>query len=339
MVMGRREDKQPELFIATQTLPEAPGHPFYNKLNAVLAKAGFDAFVENLCQAYYHEIWGRPSIPPGIYFRMLFVGYFEGISSQRGIAWRCADSRSLQAFLGYLSTETTPDHSSLTNVRQRLPASVHENVFAFLLKLAEDNGLVIGKTVGVDATTLEANAAMKSLERRDTGDDYKTYLKKLAAAEGLENPTDEELLRFDRKRQGKTMSNEDWVSPTDPEAKIAKMKDGTTHLAYKAEHVVDLKTDLVLAAEIYPATAADSATLEDSVLTAQIHLARADSEVVIEEAAADKGYHKIETLADLADAGARTYIPEPEQTHDHKWTDKPAEQKRAYRNNRRRIRG
>jgi len=259
-------------------LPEAPEHPFYKKLNAVLAKAGFDAFVENLCQSYYHEIWGRPSIAPGIYFRMLFVGYFEGISSQRGIAWRCADSRSLQAFLGLLSTEATPDHSSLTNVRKRLPASVHENVFVFLLKLAKDNGLVIGKTVGVDATTLEANAAMKSLERRDTGEDYKTYLKKLAAEEGLEDPTDEELLRFDRKRKGKTMSNEDWVSPTDAEAKIAKMKDGTTHLAYKAEHVVDLKTDLVLAAEIYAATAADSATLEDSVLTAQIHLARASSE-------------------------------------------------------------
>jgi transposase len=339
MVMGRRQDKQPELFIATQALPEAPGHPFYQKLNAVLAKGDFDAYVEDLCQSYYDEVWGRPSIAPGVYFRMLFVGYFEGLASQRGIAWRCADSRSLQAFLGYLPSETTPDHSSLTNVRKRLPEVVHENVFAFVLKLAEAHGLAVGKTVGVDATTLEANAALKTIQRRDSGDDYKTFLKKLAAEAGLEDPTDDELRRFDKQRKNKTMSNEEWVSPTDPDAKIAKMKDGTTHLAYKAEHVVDLKTELVLAAEIQPATAADSATLEDSVLTAQINLVRAGSEAEVEEAAADKGYHKIETLADMAETGYRTYIPEPEQPYEHTWTDKPAEQQRAYRNNRRRTRG
>jgi transposase len=339
MVMGRRQDKQPELFIATQAIPEAPGHPFYQRLNAVLADGGFDAYVEDLCQSYYNEIWGRPSIPPGVYFRMLFVGYFEGISSQRGIAWRCSDSRSLQQFLGYLPTETTPDHSSLTNVRQRLPEVVHENVFALVLKLAEDNGLAIGKTVGVDATTLEANAAMKTLERRDTGDDYQDYLRKLAAAEGIDQPSDKELRRFDKNRKGKKMSNEEWVSPTDPEAKIAKMKDGTTHLAYKAEHVVDLKTELVLAAEIHPANAADSATLADSVLTAEVNLARADSKAQIEEVATDTGYHKIETVADFAEAEYRTYIPEPDQTYDHTWTDKPAGQEQAYRNNRRRVLG
>ena len=339
MVMSKRRPKQPELFIATATLPEAPGHPFYRQLNSLLAEANFDHYVENLCQPYYADFFGRPSIPPGIYFRMLFVGYFEGLDSQRGIAWRCADSRSLQTFLGYLPTEPTPDHSSLTTIRQRLPEIVHESVFAFALKLADDKGLLKAKTVAVDSTYLEANAAMKTLERRDSGDDYKAFLRKLAAAQGLENPTDEELIRFDKKRKGKTMSNADWESPSDPDSKIAKMKDGTTHLAYKAEHVVDLQSDLVLAAEIYEANQSDSATLATSVLTAEMNLARADSDATIEEVAADKGYHKTETLADFAAADYRTYIPEPEQVYEHVWTDKPEGQERAYRNNRRRTKG
>jgi transposase len=339
MVMGKRQSKQPELFIPTADLPVSPGHPFYKKLNQVLAEARFDAFVEELCLPYYVEHTGRPSIPPGTYFRMLFVGYFEGLDSQRGIAWRCSDSRSLQEFLGCLPTEATPDHSSLSNIRGRLPEVVHEEVFAFVLGLAEQRGVLDGKTVGVDSTLLEANAAMKTLQRRDSGDDYKAYLRKLGAEAGLENPTDEELRRFDKKRKGKKMSNEEWQSPIDPESKIAKMKDGTTHLAYKAEHVVDLKTELVLAAVIYPADQADSATLPTSLIVADINLARAASEAKIKEVAADKGYHKVKTLADFAEAEYRTYIPEREQPHDHTWADKPAEQERAYRSNRRRVQG
>jgi len=339
MVMGKRQSKQPELFIPTADLPASPGHPFYRKLNQVLAEAGFDAFVEKLCLPYYVQDTGRPSIPPGTYFRMLFIGYFEGLDSQRGIAWRCSDSRSLQEFLGFLPTEAPPDHSSLSNIRGRLPEVVHEQVFAFVLALADKRGLLDGKTVGVDSTLLEANAAMKTLQRRDTGDDYKAYLRKLAAEAGLENATDEELRRFDKKRKDKKMSNEEWQSPIDPESKIAKMKDGTTHLAYKAEHVVDLKTELVLAAEIYPADQADSATLPTSVLTAELNLARADSTAHIEEVTADKGYHKVETLADFAEAEYRTYIPEREHQHDHTWTDKQAEQEQAYRRNRRRVQG
>src|SRR3954451_6960234 len=184
-------------------------------------------------------------------------GYFEGIASQRGIAWRCADSRSLQAFLGYLPTEGTPDHSSLTKVRRRLPEVVHEQVFAFVLRIADAKGLLKGKTVAVDATTLEANAAMKAIRRKDTGDDWKEYLKKLAAEAGMKDPTDEELRRFDQKRKGKKVSNAEWAAPADPDSRIAKMKDGTTHLAYKAEHVVDLGSNLVLAAEVYHADQAD----------------------------------------------------------------------------------
>jgi len=338
MAMGKRQTKQPDLFIPTAALPVAPGHPFYDKLNAMLAGARFDGFVEKLCRPYFAEHLGRPSVPPGVYFRMLFVGYFEGIDSQRGIAWRCADSRSLQEFLGYLPTEPTPDHSSLTNNRQRLPELVHDEVFAFVLALAEHQGLLPGTSVGVDATLLEANAAMKSLQRRDSGEDYKTYLRKLAVEAGLEDPTDEELQRFDKNRPGKKLSNDDWVAPADPDSKIAKMKDGTTHLAYKAEHVVDLKTELVLAAAVYPADQADSATLASSVLTAELNLARADSAAEVRDVTADKSYHKIETLGEFAQAEYRTYIPEAEQPYEHVWTDKPAQQQRAYRNNRRRTR-
>jgi transposase len=339
MALGKRTPKQPDLWLATTDLPAAPGHPFYQKLNALLGEANFDRFVEELCRPYYAEGVGRPSIPPGTYFRMLFVGYFEGIDSQRGIAWRCADSRSLQAFLGYLPQETTPDHSSLTKVRQRLPEVAHEPVFAFVPRIADAKGLLKGKTVAVDATTLEANAALKTIQHKASGDDWKAYLKKLAAEAGLENPSDEELRRFDRQRKDKKVSNEEWASPTDPDSRIAKMKDGTTHLAYKAEHVVDLGSNLVLAAEVYHAGQTDSSTLPDSVTTAQINLARAGSETDIEEVVADKGYHKAATLADCADEGLRTYIPEPKRTQERVWTDKPADWEAAYRNNRRRVHG
>jgi transposase len=339
MAMGHRISKEPPEWVAMADLPTAPAHPFYQRLNRVLQEASFDPFVEDLCRPYYADGIGRPSIPPGVYFRLLFVGYFEGLDSQRGIAWRCSDSRSLQAFLGYLPNEVTPDHSSLTKVRQRLPEVVHDEVFAWVLKLADANGLLQGKTVGVDATFLEANAAMKTIQRRDTGDDWKAYLRKLAAAAGIEDPSDEELRRLDRQRKDKKVSNEEWASPTDPDSRIAKMKDGTTHLAYKAEHVVDLESNLVLAAEVYPADQADSATVLPSVASAQVNLLRADSDTVIEEAVADKGYHKAQTLSECATAGVRTYIPEQQRPGKRVWTDKPQGWEKAYRSNRRRVRG
>jgi transposase len=339
MALGHRLPKALPEWIATGDLAPAPANPFYQQLNCILQDAGFDLFVEDLCRPYYADGIGRPSIPPGIYFRMLFVGYFEGLASQRGIAWRCGDSRSLRAFLGYLPTELTPDHSSLTKVRQRLPEVVHEEVFAWVLGLAAVHDLVAGKTVGVDATFLEANASLKTIQRRDTGDDWKAYLRQLAAAAGIENPTDEELRRFDRQRKDKKVSNEEWVSPTDPDSRIAKLKDGTTHLAYKAEHVVDLKTDLVVAAEVYPADQTDSATVVPSVVTAQLNLLRAEQETVIEEVVTDKGYHKAETLAAEAAAGLRTYTGEQRRAQGHVWTDKPAAWEKAYRANRRRTQG
>jgi transposase len=341
MALGRRKgEQQDDLFIMAEHMPRAPGHVFYRKLNAILRDAGFDRWVEDLCQPYYAETQGRPGIPPGTYFRMLLIGYFEGIGSQRGIAWRCSDSLSLREFLRIPLTEDSPDHSTLSVVRDRLPLEVHQAVFTWVLRLLEEKKLVKGKTVGVDSTTLEANAAMKSIIRRDTGDDYETYVKQLMAEEGIKDPSSEEVRRFDKQRQGKKVPNEEWVSESDPEARITKMKDGTTHLAYKAEHVVDLETNAILAAEIYAGDHADSQTLEDSVNHAQTNLNEAETGAEIKDVAADKGYHATEQLTAMAEhTPYRTYIPEPELKHNRRWTNKPAEQKDAVYANRRRVKG
>lgn len=340
MALGKRRSEQQEMWVATTDLPHSPGHVFYERLNAILAAAGFDRTVEEQCRTYYHEQLGRPSIPPGVYFRMLLVGYFEGLGAQRAIAWRCSDSLSLRAFLGIPLTEATPDHSSLTRVRDRLPLEVHAAVFQWVLQLAAEKGLLRGKTVAVDATTLEANAAMKTIVRRDTGEDWNDYLRRLLKEqEGVENPTDEELRRFDQKRKDKRVPNAEWKSPSDKDSRIAKLKDGRTHLAYKAEHVIDLDTELVLAATIYHANVGDADTLVDSVMEAQVNLTEAGIATEIEEAVADKGYHATDTL-ELADAlHLRTYIPERKLKGKRNWTEVSADAQRAFRNNRRRTRG
>ncbi len=344
MSMGRRKQRQESLFIMADGLPKSPGHPFYCQLNQLLAEADFDRWIERRCERYYakEERRGQPSIPPGVYFRMLLVGYFEGIESQRGIAWRCADSLSLRQFLGIPLGESSPDHSTLTNTRNRLPEDVFVEVFQFVLRTAAVKKLLHGKTVGVDSTTLEANAAMKSIVRKDTGEDWKQYVTRLMREDGTiesdETPTDEELRRYDKQRKNKRVSNEEWQSTTDAESRIARMKDGRTHLAYKAEHVVDLETELVLAAEIYPADQPDTETLVDSVLEADIHLDAAGHDTPIEEVVADKGYHAAPTLELSAGLGLRTYVPEPRRPHRSRWTDKPAEQQRAVYGNRRRVR-
>lgn len=346
MAMGKREgEQQQDLFVTHDKLPRSPGHVFYGKLNRLLAEGGFDRWIEALCEPHYCQGKGRPSVPPGVYFRMLLVGYFEGINSQRGIAWRCSDSLSLREFLGVPLGEDSPDHSSLSYIRQRLPLEVHNAMFVWVLALLQQKKLLKGKTVGVDSTTLEADAAMKSIVRRDTGEDWKEYLTRLMQEQGLlaedaEPPSDDELRRFDRQRKDKKVSNAEWVSETDADARIAKMKDGTTHLAYKAEHMLDLETEAILAAEIYHADQADTQTLEDSLHQAQTHLTEAGSEQPIVDAVADKGYHANQTLADLEEHTTyRSYIPEPELKHERVWTDKPPEQKAAVYANRRRTRG
>ena len=344
MALGRRKElQQGELFIAANVLPSSDGHVFYTKLNSLLAEAGFDTWIESICLPHYKDK-GRPGIPPGVYFRMLLIGYFEGIQSQRGIAWRCADSLSLRKFLGIQLTENTPDHSSLTHIRERLPQEVHEKVFEWVLRVAVEKKLLTGKTVAVDSSTLEADAAMKSIVRRDTEENWRTYVIGLMREQGVvqanQEPTDEEVRRFDKKRQGKKVSNEDWKSPTDPDASITRMKDGTTHLAYKAEHVVDLDSGMILGAEIYHGTAADTATLEDSLNMAQIHLREAGSKTEIREVAADKGYHSTDMMNQLAEGtNYRTYIPEPNQPKGRNWKNRTKNERRAIEANRRRMKG
>jgi len=343
MAMGKRRQKQEALFVTTEGLARSPGHPFYRKLNELLAEANFDRWIERRCQQYYEqeETRGQRSIPPGVYFRMLLVGYFEGIDSQRGIAWRCADSLSLRQFLGLGLDEKTPDHSTLTNTRKRLPAEVFSEVFQFVLKIASQKKLLAGKTVGVDSTTLEANAAMKSIVRRDTGEDWNAYVTRLMREDGTieadEEPTDEDIRRYDKKRKNKRVSNDEWQSKSDPESRITKMKDGRTHLAYKAEHVVDLESELVVAAEVYAGNQSDTDTIADSLLEAQVNLNEANSDVQIEEAAADKGYHAAHTLELCRWMGVRTYVPEPRRPHPSRWTDKPEEHQQAVLANRRRT--
>ena len=342
MAMGKRKRRQESLFISADNMPRSDGHPFYQRLNALLAEAGFDHWIEERCRQFYEqeETRGKPSIPPGVYFRMLLVGYFEDISSQRGIAWRCADSLSLRTFLGVPLDKPTPDHSTMSVTRKRLNLEVFDEVFRFVLAIAEQKRLLAGKSVGVDSTTLEANAAMKSIVRRETGEDWRQYVTRLMREDGTievdQQPSDDELRRYDKKRK-KTVSNDDWVSKTDPDSRITKMKDGRTHLAYKAEHVVDLDSEILLAAEIRPADQADQHTLVDSVIEAKINLKATGSEVEIEEVAADKGYHANATLELAANLGLRTYIPEPRLKDDRVWTDKPAEFQRAVVNNRRRM--
>lgn len=313
-------------------MPKSPGHKFYESLNELLRTSGFDAEVERLCAPYFDANLGRPSVAPGVYFRMLLVGYFEGIESERGLEWRCSDSLSLRSFIGVLVNERVPDHSTLSRMRTRLPESVYEAFFKHVLATVEKAGLLHGRVVGVDSTYLRADASMKTIVRRDTGEDYGTYVKGLCEKAGIEAPTAEDAQRMDRSRKGKRTSNEDWKSSTDADAEIARLKDGRTRLAYKAEHVVDLETGVVVAAEILPATATDAHTLEPSLSVARNNIedARAnddehdddddggtsagdsvDAAPRVIEAVGDKGYHTVEGLLRLKDAGFRTYIPAP----------------------------
>jgi len=347
MALGRREPTEQSFWVTAASLPKSPGHPFYERLNRLLAGMDFDRQVEALWEPYYKE-GGRVSIPPGVIYRMLFVGYFEGITSQRGIAWRCSDSLSLREFLGLGLEERVPDHSSLTKIRQRVPAEVDRQAFQLVLREAEKQGLLKGKTVAVDATMLEANAAMKGIVVRETGEDWKQYLTRLYREEHGEDEDDDppsanELRRFDKKRKNKgkkRVKNDVWKSPTDPDSRIARMKDGRTRLAYKAEHVIDVETELILEARVVHAIGADSGTLLASVNAAQDNLEACGSEAVIKEVIADKGYHKEQVLSEASEAGLRTYIPEPRVTGGkRRWTTKPAEWKEAVYANRRRVRG
>jgi transposase len=322
MALGRQGERQSDLLVTWREMPRSPGHAFYDRLQGVLIEAGFDAFAEATCKPYYASKMGAPSIPPGRYFRMHMVGYFEGIDSERGIEWRCADSLSLREFLRLETTARVPDHSWLSKTRSRLPAEVHEQVFAWVLKLIAERGLVKGERIGVDASTMEANAALRTIVRRDTGETYREMLQRMAKESGIETPSADDLIRLDRARKGKKLSNEDWVSATDAEAKIAKMKDGTTHLAYKPEHAVDLDTGAVVAAEVHPADEGDTTTLPGTLEAAETNLAKvgmAPSAAEPAELVADKGYHSRAILKDLDGGVWKTRIAEPQRKGISRW--------------------
>jgi transposase len=332
MAMGKRKAKQTDLWVSTSEIPKAASHPFYAKINEVLEQRNLDRRLEHLCRRFYRPVYGRPSMAPGVYFRMLLIGFFEGIDSERGIAWRVADSLSLREFLGFSMTELTPDHSTISRTRRLLPVETHKAVFRWFVRVLGEEGLIAGQTIAIDATTLEANAAMRSIRRRDDGRRYEEYLQDLAKAEGLENPTREQLARMDRKRKKKA-SNRDWMSSSDPDARIAKMKDGRTHLAHKAEHAVDLSSGAVVAVTLQAADLGDTTTIGETLQQAQANAALVN-ERGVEETVADKGYHSNQVLVDLHAEGVRSYIPEPERGP-RKWNGKEKEQQRVYANRRR----
>ena len=314
MAMGRERGVQGDLYVTWNEMPRSPGHVFYDRLQKLLADAGFDAFVEETCTPFYAPIMGAPSLPPGRYFRMHMVGYFEGIDSERGIVWRCSDSWSLRDFLRLSNRDKVPDHSWMSKTRSRLPHEVHETVFAFVLKLVAERGLVTGERIGVDGSTMEANAALRTIVRRDSGETYREMLTRMAKDSGVETPTIDDLVRLDRKRKGKKLSNEDWASKTDLDAKIAKMKDGSTHLAYKPEHAVDLDTGVIVAAPIHPADAGDTATLDPTLEEAAANLSALGLAPTPEDPCdlvADKGYFSRDVLKDLDGSPWKTRIAEP----------------------------
>jgi transposase len=339
MALGKRRRRQPKqtsMWVATQDLPRNAAHPFYTRLNQILDENDFDGYVEGLCERFYAED-GRPGLPPGRYFRLLLIGYFEGLDAERAIAWRAADSFALREFLGLVMPEAPPDHSTISRTRRLIDVETHEAVFTWMLQRLADAGLVKGKTVGIDATTLEANAALRSIVRRDTGETYQDFLTKLAQASGIETPTRADLARIDRKRKNKG-SNDDWTHPHDPDAKITKMKDGRTHLAHKAEHAVDLETGAIVGVTVQDADDGDTTTSIETLIEAaeQVEAVRPDGKG-IEEVVGDKGYHSNQSLVDLEAVGVRSYISEPDRGR-RNWKANPDARDAVYRN-RRRIHG
>src|ERR1700691_370812 len=353
MAMGTRKqrERQEDFWVAHTEIASAPSHPFYGRLNELLEEERFDEFVEGRSAKFYAPKYGRPSLTPGIYFRLLLIGYFEGIDSERGIAWRLADSLALRQFVAIGLDENTPDHSTISRTRRLIDLETHREEFAWVLKLLADRGLIKGKRIGIDATTLEANAAMRSIVRRDTEESYEEFLRGLAKASGIATPTREDLGRLDRKRKKRT-SNKEWESPADGEARITKMKDGRTHLAHKAEHAVDLDTGAVVAVTLQGADEGDTTTLDETLGEARMVVAEqvereAESRPTqapevnpagIEEMVTDKGYHSGAVVQRLKSYKVRSYIPEKKQKGRRNWAGKQAEQQAVYAN-RRRVRG
>lgn len=306
---------QPELFVPAARLVQPAAGSFYAKLPQTLESFNFAVRIRELCApAYSGSQRGRPPVDPAVYFKMLMIGFFENIASERGIAERCSDSISIRFFLGYDLTEATPDHSTLSLIRGRLSEDVYQEIFVLILGALQQQGLIQGRQVGIDTSVIEANAALKSLVNRDTQEAYWEYVRRLARENGV-NPEDAAAVRqFDRKRPQK-MSNEDGENPHDPDAKIGPTKAGATDMIYKPEHTVDLDTGAVLQAQVRLGHEADPKDLAAHVLPAQVNInlaqERPADSLTIQSATADKGYHAAEELSQLQREGIRTVISDP----------------------------
>lgn len=356
MAIGRRRAAQQDLFVSHEHLQQAPGHPFYERLSRLLAEHDFDVFAEKLCAEHYAGNVGRPGLPPGTYFRLLLLGYFENLPSERQIAWRVADSLTLRQFVGYQLTDRTANHSTISKTRRLLPLAVHTAVFVKVLEILAQHKLLRGKTLGVDATTLEANAAMRSIRDRVTGQSYQDYVRELMAAdpEASDDPSDDEVGRYDRRRKGRKTSNQDWHNPHNPDAKITKMKDGRTHFAEKCEQAVDLDTGAVVAISVQGADVGDTSSIYPTLSACADNLnevkqavreAQADAPKrpgaqpdrdLLCDVVSDKGYHSRDVCEELSGSqmAIRTYLSEPARGR-QKWQGREDAQKAVYANRRR----
>ena len=339
MAIGKRKKVQESLWVSTSDLPKSPGHPFYSRLNRILAASGFDQFVEAYCERFYAPVLGRPSLSPGRYFRLLLIGYFEGLDSERGMSWRASDSLAIRSFLELGLSENAPDHSTISRTRRLIDVETHRDVFSWILERIAEAGLLKGKTIGIDGTTLEANAAMRSIVRRDTGETYQEFLTRLAKASGIKTPTRQALARLDRRRKKKG-ANSEWASPADPDARITKMKDGRTHLSHKTEHAVDMATGAIVAVTIEGADRGDTQTIRktlsearDQIETVQSSTASCDGSG-LQEVVLDKGYHSTAVLLALESAELRSYVSEPDRGR-RKWRGDLVARRAVYANRRR----
>jgi transposase len=314
----KKQEEQSEFWVAASRLPKATPSRFYELVERTLGEMEFAARVWELCRPAYAEEskGGRPGIDPVVYLKMLMVGFFEDLPSERAIASRCADSLSVRGFLGYDLCEATPDHSSLSVIRDRIGLEIYQSIFELILEALRGHGLLKGRHLGIDSSVLEANASLRSLTHRNTEESYWEYVRRLAAEAGVDPQDEAAVRRFDKKRPGRKTSNQEWVNPHEPEARIGLRKDGATDMIYKPEHVVDLETGAIVAAEVRPGDAADTAQLSERMVEAGVTCSRVMPEVaaekLVQSATADKGYFAVAEMAELQGLGIRTVISDPQ---------------------------
>jgi len=311
----KKKATQPEFWIAVDQVVGAAQTGFYAKLEETLESFGFAEKVRTLCKPVYDKSGvGRPGIDPVVYLKMIMVGFFEDLPSERAIAARCADSMSIRAFLKYELDERTPEHSSFTVIRQRLGLDVYQQIFTLTLQALREHGLLRGKNLGIDSSVIEANASLRALVHRNTEEQYWDYVKRLAAEQGIDPEDRAAVRRFDRHRPGKG-SNQEWQNPHDPDAKIGRTKDGATDMIYKPEAVVDLDTGVIVQADVHPGDQTDHKEVAARVLEAQQTINQACeqplNQLTATSVTSDKGYYAVDQLQALQQEGIRTVISDP----------------------------